>query len=131
MGNFTDNLAAKMREPLPTWLRPRDNWVLVEECDESVSPAGLVMPETAKDGREFLTCKVLAVGPGVLTESAKRVPIDLEQGEMVIARKLTMEQTQGMGPRHVMKAATDRQYLIEASFILAVIEDGAAPWEVS
>ena len=129
MGNFTDNLAAKMREPLPTWLRPRDNWVLVEECDESVSPAGLHIPDTAE--REFLTCKVLAVGPGVITESAQRVPIDIKPGEMVIARKLTMEQTRGMGPRHVMKANDERQYLIEASFILAVIEDGAAPWEVS
>lgn len=130
MGQHTEKLLNLRRNA--TWLRPRDNWVLVERIPEGRTPAGLHIPEDGGDEskQEFITCKVLAIGPGAPTEAGVRIPIeDFGPGDTVIARKLGADQVRGMAPRHVLATAEQNQFMVEAGFILAVVEQGTGPWE--
>ena len=125
MGEFAEKLAHPSKR---TWLRPRDNWVLVKMIDESTTAGGLHIPGTAE--HDFRTCQVLALGPGLWTDGGARLPIeDLVVGDKVIVRNLTMEQVKGMAPKHVVAGDVEGQFLVEASFIMAVLEEGGRPWE--
>ena len=52
---------------------------------EVVSKGGIVLPDTAKEKPQ--EGKVLAVGPGRLSEDGKRIAMDLKVGDIVIYAK--------------------------------------------
>lgn len=69
-------------------IRPLADRVVVEPVEEEVQTfAGgqLVLPDTAKEKPQ--KGKVLAVGPGRLDESGKRIPMEVKVGDMVVYAK--------------------------------------------
>lgn len=52
---------------------------------EEVSKGGIVLPDTAKEKPQ--EGKIIAVGPGRLTEEGKRIAMDVKKGDKVIYSK--------------------------------------------
>ena len=67
--------------------KPLGNRIVVErlEEDEQMSAGGIYIPDTAKekpqDGR------VVAVGPGRLSDEGKRIPMEVEVGDIIVFSK--------------------------------------------
>jgi chaperonin GroES len=62
-----------------------DRVVIRPTPKEEVSKGGIVLPDTAKEKPQ--EGKVIAVGPGRLTEEGKRIAMDVKKGEKVIYSK--------------------------------------------
>ena len=67
--------------------KPLGNRVVVEpiEGDEQMSAGGIYIPDTAKEKPQ--EGKVVAVGPGRMTDDGKRVPLEIKVGDLVIYSK--------------------------------------------
>ena len=55
------------------------------EEDAQMSAGGIYIPDTAKEKPQ--EGKVVAVGPGKLTDEGKRLPMELEVGDTVVYSK--------------------------------------------
>jgi len=65
---------------------PLQDYILIEPIEkEETTPAGIVIPDTAKEKPQ--EGKVVAVGPGSVTEEGKRVEMDVKEGDTVIYKK--------------------------------------------
>jgi len=62
-----------------------DRVVVKPSTKEEVTKGGIVIPDTAKEKPQ--EGKVLAVGPGRMTEDGKRIPLDVKVGDIVIYAK--------------------------------------------
>ncbi len=67
--------------------KPLGNRLVVEpiEDDEQKSSGGIFIPDTAKEKPQ--EGKVVAVGLGKMTDEGKRVPMEIEIGDIVIYSK--------------------------------------------
>ncbi|MCY4530041.1 MAG: co-chaperone GroES [Chloroflexi bacterium] len=67
--------------------KPLGNRIVVEpmEEDTQMSAGGIYIPDTAKEKPQ--EGKVVAVGPGKLTDDGKRVPMELAVGDTVVYSK--------------------------------------------
>jgi len=67
--------------------KPIGNRVVIEplEGDEQVSSGGIYIPDTAKEKPQ--EGKVVAVGPGRLTDDGNRLPMELDVGDVVVYSK--------------------------------------------
>ena len=67
--------------------KPLGNRIVVErlEEDEQISAGGIYIPDTAKEKPQ--DGKVVAVGPGRLTDDGKRVPMEVEVGDKIVYSK--------------------------------------------
>jgi chaperonin GroES len=67
-------------------LQPLGDRIIVEVLDEEeVTSSGIVLPDTAKEKPQ--RGRVLAVGPGGLSDKGDRIPIDLEEGDEIVFSK--------------------------------------------
>ena len=67
-------------------LQPLADRVLVKPIEkEEKTKSGIFLPDTAKEKPQ--EGKVLAVGPGKLSEDGKRIAMDLKVGDIVIYAK--------------------------------------------
>ena len=67
-------------------LQPLADRVVVKPIErEEVTKSGIVLPDTVKEKPQ--EGKVIAVGPGRLSEDGKRMAIDLKVGDIVIYAK--------------------------------------------
>ena len=67
-------------------LQPMADRVVVKPIErEEVTKGGIVLPDTAKEKPQ--EGKVLAVGPGRLSEDGKRIAMDVKVGDRVIYAK--------------------------------------------
>jgi len=62
-----------------------DRVVIKPTPKEEVSKGGIVLPDTAKEKPQ--EGKIIAVGPGRLTEDGKRIATDVKKGDKVIYSK--------------------------------------------
>jgi chaperonin GroES len=62
-----------------------DRLVVKPIAKEEVTKSGIVLPDTAKEKPQ--EGKVLAVGPGRLTDDGQRIPLDIKVGDIVIYAK--------------------------------------------
>ena len=62
-----------------------DRVVVKPSTKEEVTKGGIVIPDTAKEKPQ--EGKVLAVGPGRMTEDGKRIPLDVKVGDIVVYAK--------------------------------------------
>ncbi|MFO7995660.1 MAG: co-chaperone GroES [Dehalococcoidia bacterium] len=62
-----------------------DRLVIKPTPKEEVSKGGIVLPDTAQEKPQ--EGKVVAVGPGRLTEDGKRIAMDVKKGDKVIYSK--------------------------------------------
>ena len=67
--------------------KPLGNRIVIEpiETDESVSSGGIYLPDTAKEKPQV--GKVVAVGPGRLSDDGKRIPMEVAIGDVVVYSK--------------------------------------------
>ncbi len=67
-------------------LQPMADRVVVKPIEqEEVTKGGIVLPDTAREKPQ--EGKVLAVGPGRLSEDGKRIAMDVKVGDIVIYAK--------------------------------------------
>ena len=96
-------------------IKPLGDRVIVEPLEEEVQTfAGgqLVLPDTAKEKPQ--QGKVLSIGPGRRDEEGKRIPMDVEVGQIVIYAKYSGT---------TFKTAEGNEILIvKESDILAIVE---------
>jgi len=66
---------------------PLGNRIVVEplESDEQMTTGGIYIPDTAKEKPQ--EGKVVAVGPGRLSDDGKRIPMDVAVGDTVVYSK--------------------------------------------
>lgn len=62
-----------------------DRVVIKPTPKEEVSKGGIVLPDTAKEKPQ--EGKIVAVGPGRLTEDGKRIAMEVKKGDKVIYSK--------------------------------------------
>lgn len=71
---------------MPKKLDPLGNRVIIEPAKlEDVTKSGLVLPDSAKDKSQ--EGKVVAVGPGRVTDEGTRIPVDVKVGDKVVYAK--------------------------------------------
>ena len=67
-------------------LKPLGDRLVVKPIEqEEVSRGGILLPDTAKEKPQ--EGKVLAVGPGRLTDDGNRLPMDVKVGDIVVYAK--------------------------------------------
>lgn len=66
-------------------VRPLQDRILVERIEEEMKKGNIIIPDTAKEKPQ--QGKVIAVGPGRIDESGKRIPIDVKKGDMILFGK--------------------------------------------
>jgi len=69
--------------------KPLGNRIVVLPSDEEdqVSSGGIYIPDTAKEKPQ--EGKVIAVGPGRLTDEGKRVPMEVAEGDIIVYSKFS------------------------------------------
>ena len=67
--------------------KPVGNRIVVKPSEEEaeMSAGGIYIPDTAKERPQ--EGKVVAVGPGKLTDDGKRVPVEVKVGDVVVYSK--------------------------------------------
>lgn len=71
---------------MSTTIKPLEDRVLVQPLEaEQTTASGLVIPETAKEKPQ--EGKVLSTGPGRIDDKGNRVPVDVNEGDVVIFSK--------------------------------------------
>jgi len=67
-------------------LQPMGDRLVVKQMQsEEKTKSGIYLPDTAKEKPQ--EGKVLAVGPGRVTDEGKRIPMDVEVGDIVVYAK--------------------------------------------
>ncbi len=94
-------------------LRPLGDRVVVEpvEREETFAGGALVMPETAKEKPQ--QGHILAVGPGRLDDSGKRVAMEVSVGDQVLYAKYSGTE---------IKIDNKKVLILKETDILAVVE---------
>jgi len=92
-------------------VRPLQDRILVERIEEEVKKGNIIIPDTAKEKPQ--QGKVIAVGPGRIDESGKRIPMDVKKGDLILFGKYSGNEIK----------VNDKELLImREEDVLAVIE---------
>ena len=67
-------------------VKPLDDRIVVEAVEEERTASGIVIPDTASKEKPQKG-KVVAVGPGKMTESGQRMAMDVQVGNTVLFTK--------------------------------------------
>lgn len=95
-------------------LHPTDDHIIVEPVEaEEKTAAGIFIPDTSSKERPQKG-KVIAVGPGKLTDGGKRLTMGVKAGDMILFSKY--------GPTEV-KIDNKEILILNMSDVLAVIEE--------
>ena len=99
-----------------TIIKPLADRVLVQplsdEEREKTTKLGIVIPDTVEKEKSERG-KVIAVGPGKMTDQGKIIPLSVKKGQIVIFSKY--------GPDEI-KVGNKEYYIIKEENILAVLE---------
>jgi chaperonin GroES len=94
-------------------VKPLNDRVLVKRIEEvQVTKGGIVIPDTAKE--KPIEGKVIAVGPGKMSDAGNRMPLQLKEGDRVLFGKYAGTEIKMEGEEYLMMREED---------ILAVITD--------
>ena len=93
-------------------VKPLNDRVLVKRIEEvQVTKGGIVIPDTAKE--KPIEGKVIAVGPGKMSDQGQRVTLQVKEGDRVLFGKYAGTEIKVEGEEYLMMREED---------ILAVIE---------
>lgn len=96
-----------------TNLSPLFDYVLIEPLEgEDKTPGGILLPDSAKEKPQ--KGKVIATGPGSISDDGKKIPMMVEKGQTVFYKKWGGNEIKVNGKEFL---------LVEQKDILAVIED--------
>ena len=94
-------------------IKPLNDRVLVKRMEEvQVTKGGILIPDTAKE--KPIEGKVIAVGPGKMSEQGQRMALQLKEGDRVLFGKYAGTEIKMEGEEFLMMREED---------ILAVISD--------
>jgi chaperonin GroES len=94
-------------------IKPLNDRVLVKRMEEvQVTKGGILIPDTAKE--KPIEGKVIAVGPGKMSDAGARMPLQLKEGDRVLFGKYAGTEIKMEGDEFLMMREED---------ILAVIND--------
>jgi chaperonin GroES len=94
-------------------VKPLNDRVLVKRIEEvQITKGGIVIPDTAKE--KPIEGKVIAVGPGKMSDAGVRMPLQLKEGDRVLFGKYAGTEIKTDGEEFLMMREED---------ILAVITD--------
>ena len=96
-----------------TKLRPLGDRVVIQPTPrEEMTKSGIVLPDTAKEKPQ--EGKIIAAGPGRLTDEGKREPMDVKEGDKVLYAKYAGTE---------FKVDGEDLLIVSQKDILAVVED--------
>src|SRR4051812_41428152 len=96
-----------------TKLRPLGNRVVIQPTPrEEMTKSGIVLPDTAKEKPQ--EGKIIAAGPGRLTEEGTREPMDVKEGDTVLYAKYAGTE---------FKIEGDELLIVSQKDILAIVEN--------
>jgi len=94
-------------------VKPLNDRVLVKRIEEvQVTKGGIVIPDTAKE--KPIEGKVIAVGPGKMSDAGNRMSLQLKEGDRVLFGKYAGTEIKMEGEEYLMMREED---------ILAIITD--------
>jgi chaperonin GroES len=97
-----------------TKLRPLGDRVVIQPTPrEEMTKSGIVLPDTAKEKPQ--EGKIIAAGPGRLTDEGKREPMDVKAGDTVLYAKYAGTE---------FKIEGDELLIVSQKDILAIVETG-------
>jgi len=85
---------------------PTGDNIVVEPVVEEVSSSGIIIPETASKEKP-MKGKVMAVGPGKMTESGKRLEMEIREGDTVLFSKYGPTEVKVEGKEVLILSASD------------------------
>lgn len=93
-------------------IKPLFDYVLVKPLEkEDKTASGIILPDTAKEKPQV--GKVMAVGPGALSDDGKTLPMKIKIGQKVLYKK--------WGGNEV-KVGSEEWILIEQKDVMAIIQ---------
>ena len=93
-------------------IKPLEDRIVVRPVEaEQVTASGLVIPDTAKEKPQ--EAEVIAVGPGRVDDSGKRIPVDVAVGDKVIFSKYGGTELKFAGEEFLVLSARDVLAIIE------------------
>ena len=93
-------------------IKPLEDRIVVQPVEaEQTTASGLVIPDTAKEKPQ--EGKFVAVGPGRVDDKGNRVPVDVQEGDVVIYSKYGGTEVKYSGEEFLVLSARD---------VLAVVE---------
>ena len=82
--------------------QPLSNRVFIEPVEEDkMTKSGLVLPDTAEKEKP-IKGKILAVGPGKMTEKGERMPMAVKVGDMVLFKKYGPDEFEVDGKKYLV-----------------------------
>ena len=94
-------------------VKPLNDRVLVKRIEEvQITKGGILIPDTAKE--KPIEGKVIAVGPGKMSDAGNRMPLQLKEGDRVLFGKYAGTEIKMEDEEYLMMREED---------ILAVIND--------
>ena len=98
-----------------TKLRPLGDRVVIQPTPrEEMTKSGIVLPDTAKEKPQ--EGKIIAAGPGRLTDEGTREPMDVKEGDTVLYAKYAGTE---------FKIEGEELLIVSQKDILAIVEAGA------
>lgn len=93
-------------------IKPLEDRIVVKSVEaEQTTASGLVIPDTAKEKPQ--EGEVLAVGPGRVDDSGKRIPLDVSVGDKVLYSKYGGTEVKYSGEEYLVLSARDVLAIIE------------------
>jgi chaperonin GroES len=87
-------------------VKPLNDRVLVKRMEEvQVTKGGIVIPDTAKE--KPIEGKVIAVGPGKMSDAGNRMPLQLKEGDRVLFGKYAGTEIKMEGEEYLMMREED------------------------
>ena len=106
-------MATATKTKSKTTVRPMEDRVLIKPTEaETKTKSGIYLPESAAE--KPMTGKVVAVGPGKLSDEGKRTALSVKKGDTVIYGKYAGTEVDIDGVEHM---------IVKESELLGVIED--------
>ena len=93
-------------------VRPLHDRIIVQRLDEGEQQiGGIIIPDSAKEKPQ--QGKVLAVGAGRITDEGKRIPLDVEPGNVILFGKYSGQE---------IKLDGEEYLIVKEDEVLAVID---------
>lgn len=93
-------------------IKPLEDRIVVQPVEaEQTTASGLVIPDTAKEKPQ--EGKVVAVGPGRVEDKGNRVPVDVQEGDVVIYSKYGGTEVKYSGQEFLVLSARDVLAIVE------------------
>jgi chaperonin GroES len=87
-------------------IRPlRDRVLVLRVEEEQKTKGGIVIPDTAKEKPQ--EGKVIAVGPGRLTDEGKKIPLDVKKNDRILFGKYAGNEIKIDGVEHIIMREDD------------------------